>query len=57
LYFVSSNKKEVFDVQAHNSKLYKINIYSDKWYIKVLPDNKYLNSKLTGKVVNNLSEA
>ena len=52
-YFVTHIKNEVLDVNAHNKKEQKIikHPVKDKWAVRVLPGNRYIEAKLAGTVV------
>jgi len=56
-YFVTHIKNEVLDVNAHNKKEQKVikHPVKDKWAVRVLPGNRYIEAKLAGTVVSSLS--
>ena len=52
-YFITPNKREALDVNAHNGEEQEIfkHPYKDEWAVRVLLNNKYIKAKLTGRVV------
>ncbi|HAA26255.1 MAG TPA: hypothetical protein DCE11_09120 [Ruminiclostridium sp.] len=56
-YFVTPVENEALDVNAHNEQEQKLVKHPDKslWAVKVLPGNKYIQARLTGKIVQSLS--
>lgn len=57
-YFITPVKNEALDVDAHNEREQKLIEHPCKnlWAVKVLPGNKYIQARLTGKIVQSLSE-
>ncbi len=57
-YFISSNKHEILDVNAHNWVEQEIIKHprEEKWVVPIMPGNQFIKMKAEGKVLTSLPD-
>ncbi len=57
-YYISANKHEIFDVNAHNWVEQEIIKHpgEEKWAVPIMPGNQFIEMKEEGKVVTFLPD-